>query len=170
MLVFGPARACLGAIRQNKPFAIFNFTSLNESINYLNRLVMPADWSSISYEQYRAAYYRYLITDDYAFVQLMNIMIPLEEGIDVFICIDTSTLNSVVSWLNDLLMEFIQDRYGYTAVIINEASDIDSFNSGDYGFNVPGIMAMDQDRTRYTIECEKQRLLTGGKSYADYPI
>lgn len=132
---------------------------------------MPVDWSTgITPEQYAASYYQYLLANDYAFVQLMSIMIPLYEGKDVFICITNDSINPFIQWLNELLMQFIQDRYGYVGIIINDADDYDAFNPGDFGFNVPGIMNMDADRGRYEQEREKARLLAGGTPYYATPI
>lgn len=164
MLVFGPYRACLNARRPNRESVMYNFSSLTQLVPRLVYL-FPAFDPSVPREQLEYQYYQYLAFNENAFVELMQIMFPLYEGKDVFICISTGDVNVMTSWMNELLMGYIKDRYGYMPVIINESEDIIAFNESDFRFSLQGILNMDSDRERYMQEMEEQRLKAGGRPY-----
>jgi len=143
---------------------IVNFSSMNESLGRLGYLMpnLPMDMNGFFDEnQYTLA----ILSNEQSFDQLMSIMIPLYEGRDVFICITNDSLNQYLNGMNDLLMGFIQNRYGYNSAIINDEEDFFSFYRPDFKFTTQGIMNLDVDRKQWAQMKEAERIKQGGKPY-----
>lgn len=164
MLVFGPYRACMCAYTPADGDILLNFSSMNQELPRLGALMpnLPND-SMIDPCQMEYFYHDYVMRDDMAFNELMNIMMPLYEGKNVFICTSGETLNQYITTMNELLMGLILNRYGYNSVVINESDDLNYFDPGDFHFNVLGIMTFDEDRKRWSLMGEVSRLRMGGK-------
>lgn len=165
MLIFGPYTACINLVTQDD--AILNFTSLNQSMPRLGYLLPSLDVFNTDPDTLYKMYCDTLQLNQYAFSQLMEIMMPLYEGKNTYVCTCGDEIyNPYLQTMQDLLVRFIQERYGYNPVFINEPEDLESFNSGDYNFTVNGIMIFDDDKQRYILQREEDRLRMGGRPYA----
>lgn len=164
MLIFGPYRACVNAMKPNRQNIMFNFSSLREDLPRLNYLI-PNLGNAIYAPDIDIQYSNYLCTNDLAFSELMQIVFPLYQGANVFICTSGETSNQYIDTMNELLQDFIKVRYGYNSAVINDPEDLDSFDEGDFGFSVRGVQLMDQDRERWILMNEKVRLASGGEPY-----
>lgn len=132
-------------------WAVYNFTSMYElpQIIPIKTADIPIwdDGSMAKQMDYKFA--EYLMTDEVAFVGLMTMMRAFSLGCDVFVLIDNHGYNNLEN-LNESLIKFIQQRYGFTPYRINELSDLDA-NDYYQSFTVPGIVNFDEDMNRYIM-------------------
>ena len=120
---------------------IYNFSSLNEKYPRLN-LYPPLEFG----KEY-----------DYNF-DMMMIVYNLYQGHDVFLLVDDD-----LEGLNESLLKFIQQRYGYNAYRINCLEDLLYTENTD--FSTEGLINLDIDKDRLSYILESDRLQNGGKPY-----
>lgn len=158
MLIFCPIQA-LPIVKTDKSF-IYNFTSYNEAYTRLHifppqPLVMIEDEYTFDME-----YAKYLLFNDQPFFDLMMIIYNLYLGNDVILLID---MGEEFENINESLMKFIQQRYGYNGCIVTSYDDY--FNADSGQFNELGVYNLDQDLERLSEDAEEKRLKAGGIPY-----
>lgn len=84
--------------------------------------------------------------DDIFFEFFSKIMYPFYCGLKVILLI---TNEEPYSFYTESIMKIIQGRYGYNAILINEASDFSSEDLDD-SMSLNGIYNFDQDKLRYS--------------------
>lgn len=91
-------------------------------------------------------YANYILTNDIAFYQMMNIMYSIYEDSEllVYILIGRDEYRDMIT---ESLVKFIQQRYGYNCNIINEANDWPYV--ADSSINIYGLYNFDIDKERY---------------------
>ena len=162
MLIFGPYAACLEAM-QIKPQdgdVMFNFTSPVPDLQRIWELSPILDISNPNIDL-MYAYQSYILSDFHVFGVFMNLMHYIYEGRNMYLCIHEEPLTTYLEAIHDLLPGFIQMRYGYNPVFINEGQDILSFDPGDYHFSVQGILTFDKDNEIYYSESMKNKIRNG---------
>ena len=89
----------------------------------------------------------YILSNDDAFFEFFSkVMYPFYSGLDVVILV---TNQEPFSSITESVMKIIQGRYGYNAVLINEADDFDP-SYFDSNMDLNGVFNMDQDKLRYS--------------------
>lgn len=135
-------------------FRIFNLLSIAEVGTKLYNLIPPFTYTDYSDDNIRfdIDYYNYIISNNLAFVDLMQIMYnEYDRGIDNYsvVLIDNDDIRDS---LRDSLIKLIQQRYGINSFIINELDDWNYIESSQAtNFDINGIYQFDQDKERYTI-------------------
>lgn len=141
---------------------IYNLASFLEGpFIKLNYLIPPNNIGHSDSYEFDVEYAKYLMTNDYAFIELFGLILELEYGNDLLILI------SDLQWSENIvesLFKFIQQRYGYNGVRINNDEDYLYFRDQVFDFNPNyGIYNLDADRNRYSILVEKIRISSGGE-------
>ena len=92
------------------------------------------------------AYGKYIMNNNDAFIQFMNIMIPAFNSPEtlVQILINKSDFRDAIT---ESLAKLIQQRYGYNIYIINDIEDFLYTDESD--FSIPGLFTMDEDLARW---------------------
>lgn len=98
--------------------------------------------------EFDISYHSFIINNDQAFIQFMNIMVPVFNSSDtlVHVLINVSNFRDVIT---ESLLKLIQQRYGYNAYIVNELDDFLYANESD--FSIPGLFTMDKDIQRWQL-------------------
>lgn len=148
-------------------FKIYNFNSLKEYGIPMN-LFPPNNLGAISEYDFDCKYANYIMTNDIIFMNLMNLIMDLYLGLNIFILVqydDGSFFDNNNSAWNTMLIEsffkFIQQRYGINATWINSPEDIASAN--ETSFSDYGLINLDEDKERASYIGEYQRIIAGGK-------
>ena len=136
---------------------VYNFSSLNENYPRLN-LYPPLDFGKKYDYNFDLNYAQYILGNDNIFFDLMMIVYNLYQGRDVFLLVDDD-----LEGLNESLLKFIQQRYGYNACRINNLDDLLYAESTD--FSEEGLRNLDIDKDRLSYMLESDRLQNGGKPY-----
>lgn len=107
--------------------------------------VLRGDCTDASFD---IAYHQYILQNDYAFLQLMSIMVPefTEPGILIQILINVSNYRDIIS---ESIMKLIQQRYGHNTFYVYNPEDF--LYIEPQTFSVPGLFALDEDRNRWLI-------------------
>lgn len=144
--------------------SIYNITSLKEGFQRLPALIPPIDFKLRYIDRdFDMAYAQYIMNNDYVFCQFFAIIFDLYLGKDVYLMMDTSE-----DWSENIvesLLKLIQQRYGYNAYRIDSYDDYqfayaNNISEFDKGY---GLMNLDQDKERYTMISEINRIRAGGK-------
>lgn len=92
------------------------------------------------------AYHNFIITNNNAFKQFMELVIPANQSPDIliYIMIKHSPYCDAIS---ESLMKLIQQRYGYNVYFINEPDDF--LYVDEPTFSIPGLFTYDKDLLRY---------------------
>lgn len=156
MIIFTPIKSIpddvlvLKGIRQVVTYNLSSYFSdvqtlnmLIPSIEYLPEEIMEGDSNIPAFD---IAYGNYIISNNEAFIQLMNIIIPAYTSPDVLvqILINKSEFRDAIT---ESLIKLIQQRYGYNIYIINDIEDFLYASESD--FSIPGLFTLDQDLTRW---------------------
>lgn len=115
------------------------------SPEFISEDVLHGDCTDASFD---IAYHGYILQNDYAFLQLMSIMIPefTEIGVLIQILINVSDYRDIIS---ESLMKLIQQRYGHNCFYVYNPEDLIYIETQD--FSVPGLFALDSDIARWRI-------------------
>lgn len=174
MLVFGPYRS----IPTDASFTVFNLSSPTQVIPRLPGLMVFPDQQQFQYngqdssemneKSFDMWYYNYVLNDPVAFSSLMGLLIALYEGTNVYICIADYS-NGNISIINESFMKMIQARYDIKYSIINDREDYlyIPIDGCDFG-SVAGIRNFDEDRKRYILLVEEERIKNGGTFVVGY--
>ena len=137
-----------------KSLVRYNLTSYYNDCPTLNKLIpsvatMPEesiDGDAPSLPAFDIAYGQYIFGDNEAFMQLMNIIIPVYMNPDclVQILISNSDFRDTIT---ESLIKLIQQRYGYNVFIINTIEDFLYINELD--FSIPGLFGLTEDLNRW---------------------
>ena len=138
MIIFGPHEALI----DRKNMVVFNFTSLREGFEML-KLVPMENLAYGDERMFDQNYANYILSRDAVFVELMKMMLPIFNGLDVYIMIHHNPNFEV---LHDSLQKFIQQRYGYVSNIIYSIEDWECVI--DSQFSLQGIYNFDKDKER----------------------
>lgn len=146
MIIVGAPNVILPVVHQNPgTFVVYNLSSnlFDDKIEKLNLQYMP----EMDYTQKDAdiAFANTIFSVDAYFCELMKIILPLRDGLNVALLVyreedffDAST---------ESLLKLIQQRYGYNYQLLN---DVDDFNPWDQSnFDINGTFNLDQDSKRY---------------------
>lgn len=165
-LFYGNANI-LNKIPEN--FKVYNFNSLIEKGIPLN-LFPPNTLGAISEYDFDCKYAQYIMMNDVVFMNMMNIIMDIYNGINVFIMVqydDESFFNTDNPAWNTILIEsffkFIQQRYGLNGILINDEEDI-SYAS-QVSFTDFGLLNLDVDKERASYMSEYNRIMSGGHPY-----
>lgn len=113
-------------------------------------LMPPQGMLSASLE-FDQQYINLILTNDNYFMQLMRIIIPLQQGQDVYILAYNE--ESVFNPITETLMKFIQQRYGYNYQEVHSLEDFNPYDTSS--FSTPGILQYDEDFKRYEANMMK---------------
>ena len=149
---------------------IFNICSLNEEYPRLH-ILPPVDFRFIPAQNPESAEYEFdmryaqwILSDNNAFFDLMQIVYTLYQGFDVFMLISDSD-PSLLQYAESLF-KFIQQRYGYNTTIITSQEDL--FYAEDQQINGIGAMNLIDDKERLSYILESSRQAAGGPIPNEY--
>lgn len=159
MLVFGP----FSAAPKDGSFMIYNLTSPTKFAQELPGLLLfpPSHLTDDGETQKRFDiwYYDHVLSDPIACSSLMNILLSLYDGNNVYICIADYS-DSVMNIINESFMKMMQSRYDIKYSIINTPEDLLYVPKDGCDFaSVSGIQQFDEDRRRYIQLMEEQKIL-----------
>jgi len=143
---------------------IFNICSLNETYPRLRILppvdfrFMPSQNAEMAEYDFDMRYAQWILTDQNAFFDLMQIVYSLYQGYDVFLLI--SDIDITLDAYAQSLFKFIQQRYGYNTTIINNVEDL--FNAEEYQISGLGAVNLMDDKERLSFMLEESRQAAGG--------
>lgn len=160
MIIFTPIRNIPIEVLEYKGIDInnikvYNLSSYHGDIETLNMLIPSAKYMSeeslegdTSFPSFDIAYHKYILENDMAFIQFMQIILPVFLSPDSFVQILISS-SEFRDDITESLLKLIQQRYGYNAYIVNELEDL--LYVEESTFSIPGLFAIDQDRYRLNI-------------------
>lgn len=90
-------------------------------------------------------YIQQIMTADGLFMNFMEIVSNLRDGRDVILLVYRGS--EVFDAMNEVLLKFIQARYGYNYQIVDRPDGIDFYDQST--FTTPGILQFDMDFSRY---------------------
>lgn len=128
----------------NEKFLIYNLSSYTEL--YERIYLLPQDDMSEYFNDEKTfdlLYADYILRDDFTFMELMKIMIPIYEGKDVLLLISEQFEN-----ITESLMKFINGRYGIIPYIVNEEEDLEFLSESNFTIN--GLYNLDIDKNRFS--------------------
>ena len=142
MILFGTTKI-LESIPSN--YIVYNLSSYVENIQRVY-LLPPSEIaeSFLDEKSFDLQYANFILNDDFSFMELMKIMIPIYEGKDVLLLISESLEN-----ITESLMKFISGRYGIIPYLVYEEEDLDYLNESN--FTVNGLYNLDIDKNRYSV-------------------
>lgn len=160
MIIFGPIKS----VPSTWNGFIVNFNSLYQSTNIpvLNNLLPSIQYNQMNntdlLKNFDIYYSEYILKNDTVFFEFMHfIIMPWYYGNNVFILIDGWENDSILN-INESLIKFIQQRYGFEPYLVNSIEDTDEiigYGYNDPGCNIFGIKYLDEDKERYSILLEK---------------
>lgn len=131
----------------------YNLSSYYNDMPTLNMLIPSSEYISeelmqgdCSIPTFDIEYHKFILTNNEAFMQFMNIIIPAytSPNILVQVLINVSEFRNVIT---ESLVKLIQQRYGYNVYIINELDDFLYAEESD--MSIPGLFNIDQDLARW---------------------
>lgn len=157
MVIFTPIRMIPVEMLERKGIrqvVVYNLSSYFSDVPTLNALLpsvahIPEETLSQDVSDFPAfdvAYGDYLINNNEAFAQLMNIIVPAYTSPEtlVQILINSSEYRDAIT---ESLIKLIQQRYGYNIYIVNDLEDFLYVDESD--FSIPGLFTLDQDLARW---------------------
>ncbi|MGL5751465.1 MAG: hypothetical protein ACRCXT_13110 [Paraclostridium sp.] len=146
-----------------KDLIIYNFNSFKECGYYKLNLI-PNGIQMLSDDenaemQFDMFYAGYILNNDAIFMDMMKIIYPIYNGMNIYIMIDS--YNTQYNFIIESLQKFIQSRYGLQIYNINDLDDLEYIS--DSNFNIYGVYNLDQDKDRMTyLEIQSNpSILTG---------
>lgn len=133
----------------------YNLSSYYSDCHTLNLLVPSPQFISedllngdCTTPEFDISYHQFILNNDGAFLQLMNIMIPVFTNPDtlVQVLINVSNFRDVIT---ESLAKLIQQRYGYNSYLIYDLDDFMYVEEST--MSVPGLFAMDKDVQRWQL-------------------
>lgn len=122
---------------------VFNFSGYDMKCRRLD-VYPPSNMNFLDDKEYDINYANYILNNDNIFCNLFDIIYLLYEGVNIYILV-TRTPN--VDIINESLLKFIQQRYGYNYQLINGKYDINEYDYSN--FSLSGLVNFDNDRKRY---------------------
>lgn len=130
------------------PLHILNLSSYKEGIEKLN--LLPPTNGTLPFKdekEFDIAYANYIMSNDFTFMELMKIIIPIYEGKDVYIVVSRSPYFDMIT---ESLTKFIQVRYSIISQYIYDFNDLE-FIDMDLSFaNIQGLYNLDVDKERFS--------------------
>lgn len=147
-LVFGDHTCLYGLSKSKDNWVILNFNSYLEGYDKVNLLVPSYNdvINPMENKNFDIQYSNFILTDNYAFMEFMKIIMPLYMGASVFVLISK---DDIFEYLSESLQKLIQTRYGLIPAVINEPDDLEYVE--DTSFNIFGVANLDIDKERYTL-------------------
>lgn len=128
---------------------VFNIFSFVEGVPQLTNL-LPRGLDTSTEEQFDQTYFNYIMTNDFAFIDMMYIVMEIYKGNNVYLIInDTPFYNKLV----ESFVEILKQRYGIIPYFVSEMSDYDSIMShpDQTTFSTQGLIVADTDRQRFMM-------------------
>lgn len=128
---------------------VFNIFSFVEGVPQLTNL-LPRGLDTSTEEQFDQTYFNYIMTNDFAFIDMMYIVMEIYKGNNVYLIInDTPFYNKLV----ESLVEILKQRYGIIPYFVSEMPDYDSIMShpDQTTFSTQGLIVADMDRQRFMM-------------------
>ena len=140
---------------------VYNLASFIEGPIKLRSLIPPEEIGRLVDYDFDINYANFIMGNNDAFIELYTLMLQLQLGKDIFILVsDTDWTENLV----ESLFKFIQQRYGYDGIRINNEEDYNHFKDKVYDFNTGyGLYNLDSDRDRYSYIVESRRIASGGE-------
>lgn len=151
MLVFGPYDILRNITGD---FVVFNLSSQTQDIQRLPGLMIDINGPINDEKEFDIWYYDYIMNNIVPFTSLMNVLMTLYDGNNVYICIGEYSYDRIIAMINESFMKLIQQRYDIKYYIINSAEDYYSIENGNDGcaFNsIEGIMNFDKDKETFVL-------------------
>lgn len=130
------------------PLHILNLSSYKEGIEKLN--LLPPTNGTLPFKdekEFDIAYANYIMSNDFTFMELMKIIIPIYEGKDVYIVVSRSPYFDMIT---ESLTKFIQVRYSIISQYVYDFNDLE-FIDMDLSFaNIQGLYNLDVDKERFS--------------------
>lgn len=156
MIIFTPIRIIPVEMLEYKGIrqvVTYNLSSYFSDVPTLNMLIPSTAYipeeslaGDCDFPSFDISYHKYLIENNNAFMQLMNIIIPAYQSPEtlVQILINDSPFREA---FQESLIKLIQQRYGYNVCRVNEIEDFIYAEESD--FSIPGLFTLDQDIARW---------------------
>lgn len=155
-LFYGEYQYCQGL----ENFKVYNFCSLRAGLpNQLN-LIPSNTLGAVNEYDFDCRYASWILANDATFMSLMNIVMDIYNGINVYIAVSFVTEWETV--LTESLLKLLQQRYGLVATYITSIEDIIESNDVDFQMCGYGLYNLDADKERWSFIYENARLMSGG--------
>lgn len=146
MIIVGAPNVILPVVHQNPGrFVVYNISSnlINPDIQQLNLQYMQ----NMDYTQKDVdiAFANMILGVDAYFGELMRIILPLRDGLDVALLVYRE--ESFFDASTESLMKLIQQRYGYNYQLLNDVGDFNPWDQSSFDIN--GTFNLDRDSERY---------------------
>lgn len=130
---------------------VFNLASMKEGYQRLAELVPPNNIGRLDGRDFDIFYAEYIMSCEPAFYKMFTVVFELFQSHDVYLIINE------FEWCDNLvqsLFKFIQTRYGYNGVRINNMEDYIYYKNNDiFKFNPDyGLYNFDLDKERYSMD------------------
>ena len=125
-------------------YIVYNLSAYIEGIERI--YLLPPDDISHYYadeKTFDLLYADFIFKNDFSFMELMKIIIPIYEGKDVVLLISESLEN-----ITESLLKFINGRYGIIPSIVTDEEDLDMITESNFTLN--GLYNLDQDKNRFS--------------------
>ena len=142
-----------------KQVFMFNLTSYynSDQIPMLNCIIPSVEHipeeiiiGDCSTPEFDMNYHNYIMNNDNAFKQFMDLIIPIHQSPEILIVV-LIRHTPYSDAITESLMKLIQQRYGYNGYMVNEPEDW--FYTEESTFTIPGLFAYDQDILKYQMLC-----------------
>ena len=155
-MIYAGDYRCIPSNYSTRNMVILNLSGLTEGYQRLN--LIPQKDSRLDFmddNQFDLAYFNYIFSNEFMFMELMKIINNLLFGKDVFLLV---TRNEWFDRITESLLKVIQKRYGCTYMMLNDPDDILSEMdevSIDEGFSTVGLSCLDQDLQVFSFNIAK---------------
>jgi len=142
MLTFMTADV-LSKIEISRPTSILNLSSFKMGFNRIN-IAPPYNCVGLDEKMFDMTYAQFLLQDEQVFMELMKIIEPIYQGVDIIILISLG-----IDWdmITESLQKFLQQRYN---IISSICYDVEDYEYGqDLIMTQNSLYNFDNDRKRF---------------------
>lgn len=157
MIIFGDQNIVPFIMGDPNRYFLLNFFNVVNLGTPLTRLMAPPvifQTCPIDSVNFSGAYANFVISNDEAFQDFMEIVMAMYYNDDVFVLTDLQSTHIVA--MAETIIKIIQQRYGYNCYILNTIDDIFSIPQSEMSEIGSQIFLSDKERyVRLTVDAKK---------------
>lgn len=142
-----PKGELLDNLNRKCNLVVFNFSSFVEGVPQLTNL-LPHGLDTSTEEQFDETYFSYIFVNDFAFIDMMYIIMEIYKGNHIYLIINKTPF---YDRLIESFVEILKQRYGIIPYFINDVTDYEAILQHDdqTTFSTQGLINADIDRQRF---------------------